>query len=102
MFNKVIDAPMEFFDGCSNGAIVSRISNDGRSVSEFITNFFVVVVKNIVLIIMIIIGMLMLSKEITLMVIFFICNIFFLLTGKYHVNLILCLRVSKKVMTKYV
>lgn len=40
MFNKVIDAPMEFFDGCSNGAIVSRISNDGRSVSEFITNFF--------------------------------------------------------------
>lgn len=39
MFNKVIDAPMEFFDGCSNGAIVSRISNDGRSVSEFITNF---------------------------------------------------------------
>ncbi|EJO5347410.1 ABC transporter ATP-binding protein [Clostridium botulinum] len=70
MFNKVIDAPMEFFDGCSNGGIVSRISNDGRSVSEFITNFFVVVVKNIVLIIMIIIGMLMLSKEITLMVIF--------------------------------
>ncbi len=101
MFNKVIDAPMEFFDGCSNGAIVSRISNDGRSVSEFITNFFVVVVKNIVLIIMIIIGMLMLSKEITLMVIFYMQYIF-LLTGKYHVNLILCLRVSKKVMTKYV
>ncbi|WP_434293478.1 ABC transporter ATP-binding protein [Clostridium botulinum] len=78
MFNKVIDAPMEFFDGCSNGAIVSRISNDGRSVSEFITNFFVIVVKNIVLIIMIIIGMLMLSKEITLMVIFLYAIYFFI------------------------
>ncbi|WP_010292847.1 ABC transporter ATP-binding protein [Clostridium senegalense] len=77
MFNKVINAPMEFFDGCNNGAIVSRISNDGRNVSEFITNFFVVVVKNIVLIIMIIIGMLILSKEITLMVILLYAIYFF-------------------------
>ncbi|EJP6473186.1 ABC transporter ATP-binding protein [Clostridium botulinum] len=78
MFNKVIDAPMEFFDGGSNGAIVSRISNDGRSVSEFITNFFVVVVKNIVLIIMIIVGMIILSKEITFMVIFLYAIYFFI------------------------
>lgn len=78
MFNNVINAPMEFFDGCNNGAVVSRISNDGRSVSEFITNFFVVVVKNIVLIIMIIVGMLILSKEITLMVIFLYAIYFFI------------------------
>ncbi len=60
------------------GAIVSRISNDGRSVSEFITNFFVVVVKNIVLIIMIIVGMIILSKEITFMVIFLYAIYFFI------------------------
>lgn len=78
MFNNVINASMEFFDGCNNGAVVSRISNDGRSVSEFITNFFVVVVKNIVLIIMIIVGMLILSKEITLMVIFLYAIYFFI------------------------
>jgi ABC-type multidrug transport system, ATPase and permease components len=81
MFKKVINTPMDFFDKCNNGAIVSRISNDGRSVSEFITNFFIVFVKNIVLIIMIIIGMLILSKEITLIIIF-LYAIYFLINWK--------------------
>lgn len=78
MFNKIINTPIDFFDKCNNGAIVSRISNDGRNVSEFITNFFIVFVKNIVLIIMILIGMLVLSKEITLMIVFLYAIYFFI------------------------
>lgn len=69
MFDRVIDAPMEFFDSCNLGAVVSRISNDGRSISEFITNFFVVFLKNMILIIITLIGMLMLSVKMTLIII---------------------------------
>ncbi len=69
MFNKIMDAPLKFYDNYNMGAIVSRISNDGRSVSEFITNFFVVVLKNVILIVIILIGMLMLSVKMTVFVV---------------------------------
>lgn len=69
MFNRVLDASIEFFENSQNGSIVSRISNDGRSVSEFITNFFVVFLKNIIQIVIILITILILSPEITLIVI---------------------------------
>ncbi|GAA0696554.1 ABC transporter ATP-binding protein [Paraclostridium ghonii] len=77
MFNKIINAPMDFFDNSNNGAIVSRISNDGKSISEFISNFFIVILKNIVLITMIIVQMLFLCKEVTLIVIFLYSIYFF-------------------------
>ncbi|MDQ0557734.1 ABC transporter ATP-binding protein, partial [Paraclostridium ghonii] len=70
MFNKIINAPMDFFDNSNNGAIVSRISNDGKSISEFIANFFIIILKNIILIALVIIQMLFLCKEVTLIVIF--------------------------------
>lgn len=69
MFNKVMDAPLKFFDESNMGAIVSRISNDGKSISEFITNFFVVFLKNIILIVIILVGMFLLSAKMTLFVI---------------------------------
>ena len=77
MFNKIINAPMDFFDNSNNGAIVSRISNDGRSISVFITNFFIVFLKNIILIAMILIQMMIYSKEITLIVVFLYLTFFF-------------------------
>jgi len=81
MFNKIINAPMDFFDTSNNGAIVSRISNDGRSISAFITNFFIVFLKDIVLIIMVLIQMMIYSKEITLTVTF-LYSIFFFFNWK--------------------
>ncbi|MDO7204334.1 ABC transporter ATP-binding protein [Paraclostridium bifermentans] len=77
MFNKIINAPIDFFDNSNNGAIVSRISNDGKSISEFIANFFIVILKNIILIAMVIIQMLFLCKEVTLIVIFLYSIYFF-------------------------
>lgn len=78
MFNKMIDAPLTFFDKNNMGAIVSRISNDGRSISDFIINFFVVFLKNVVLIVIILIGMLMQSVKLTLFIIV-LFSIYFLL-----------------------
>jgi len=78
MFNKMIDAPLTFFDNSNMGAIVSRISNDGRSISDFIINFFVVFLKNVVLIIIILIGMLLQSVKLTLFIVV-LFSIYFLL-----------------------
>lgn len=77
MFLRIIDAPMKFFDTCKSGAIVSRIANDGRTVSDFITNFFVVYVKNVVLVILILGGMLYMSPILTgIVVVFFFLSFF--------------------------
>lgn len=79
LFLRVINAPLKFFDTTNKGEIISRIINDGRGASEFITNFFVVFVKNIILIFMILVGMFYLSTAITgivivLFLVFFILN----------------------------
>ena len=71
MFSRIVEAPMKFFDTCQSGAIVSRIANDGRTVSDFITNFFVVYVKNIVLVVLILGGMLYMSPILTGIVLVF-------------------------------
>ncbi|MEO3947850.1 ABC transporter ATP-binding protein [Gorillibacterium sp. CAU 1737] len=68
MFSKVLRAPMSFFDRTHKGDIVSRLLNDGRSSSQFITNFFVVFIKNILMIITIVVGMLYLSASLTMIV----------------------------------
>lgn len=78
MFNRMIDAPLRFFDETNMGAIVSRISNDGRSISDFITNFFVVVLKNIVLILIILAGMLLMSVRMTLFIVLLFGIYFFI------------------------
>lgn len=79
LFLKLIYAPLKFFDDTHKGEIISRIINDSRGASEFITNFFVIFVKNVFLIIVVIGGMLYLSPMITgiviiLFLLFFIVN----------------------------
>jgi ABC-type multidrug transport system fused ATPase/permease subunit len=65
LFQKIIQAPMRFFDLTPKGEIISRVLNDGRSSSEFVTHLFVVVAKNILLVVMILGGMFYLSFDIT-------------------------------------
>lgn len=65
MFEKVLRAPIQFFENNKNGEVVSRICNDGISVSDFLTDFFVVFIKNIVLVSMILVGMFMMSPILT-------------------------------------
>lgn len=80
MFNKIINANFSFFDKSKNGEIVSRITNDGKILGQFLTNFFIIFIKNILLVIIIIISMLLISVKITsIVVILFI--LFFLLNS---------------------
>lgn|GEM_PF-693428 len=65
LFLKVINASLKFFSNTKKGEIISRIVNDGRGASEFITNFFVVFLKDIVFVIVAFAGMLYLSVMIT-------------------------------------
>ncbi len=87
LFSKIINAPMKFFDSINKGDIVSRVINDGRSASQFITNFFVIFIKNILMIAVIAIGMLYLSIKLTVIVgvlflIFFLIN--WLISKKFN------------------
>lgn len=80
LFSKIINAPMSFFDVTKKGEILSRIINDGRAVSQFITNIFVVLLKNVITIAVILATMLYKSTTLTLIVIglftiFFIVNL---------------------------
>ena len=74
LFSKVIKAPLKFFDNTNRGDILSRIINDGRGASSFVTNLFVVFIKDVLLIIMILIGMIYLSPIITgsVLILFFL------------------------------
>jgi len=79
MFSKIVHAPMGFFDRTNKGDIISRLLNDGRSASQFITNFFVIFIKNVLMIVTIAIGMLYLSARLTafvagLFLLFFLIN----------------------------
>lgn len=68
MFNKVIGSSMDFFDKIKSGEIISRINNDGNSISKFISNFFIMYLKDILVIIMILVGMILMSLKITLII----------------------------------
>jgi ABC-type multidrug transport system fused ATPase/permease subunit len=68
LFGKIILAPLEFFDRTPKGEIMSRVLNDGRASSEFVSHLLVVMVKNILLIGMILGGMFYLSVQITTIV----------------------------------
>lgn len=89
MFEKVIYAPMSFFEQVKKGEIISRIISDGRAASDFITNFFVLVIKNLLLIVLVIGGMFYISPSITLIILLMFTG-FLLLNwgiGKRFVNL---------------
>ncbi|WP_069650317.1 ABC transporter ATP-binding protein [Caloranaerobacter ferrireducens] len=65
MFTRIMYAPLKFFNKAKKGAIVSRIIDDSRNASNFITNLFIVIIKNIILVIIILGGMFYLSITIT-------------------------------------
>lgn len=71
-FKSVIYAPIDFFYKSKKGDIVSRIMNDGRGVSDFLTDIFIVVFKDVFLIIIVSIGMFIQCWQITMILVVFI------------------------------
>lgn len=69
LFNKIIHSEFGFLDNAKGGDLISIIMNDGRGASDFISKIFAILLKNGLLIIMILIGMLLLSYQITLVVV---------------------------------
>lgn len=67
ILKSLINTSMEFFDGTPKGFIFSRFFDDSRTISDFITNIFVIIVKNTLLIMVITCGMFLLSWKITLL-----------------------------------
>jgi ABC-type bacteriocin/lantibiotic exporter with double-glycine peptidase domain len=65
LFARIIEAPLHFFDATPKGEIISRIINDGRSSSEFVSHLLIIVVKDFLLVIMVLGGMFYLSVPIT-------------------------------------
>ena len=65
LFWKVIHAPMTFFHKNTSGAIVSRLTNDGRQLGDLFLSLISNVFQNILFIILIMIGMFLLSPIIT-------------------------------------
>ncbi len=78
LFNKLLLAPLSFFNRSTKGEIISRVVNDGKEAGEFISDFFIIAVKNIILIVLIIAGMLYLSISLTMIVILVISFFSFL------------------------
>ena len=66
-------SPLSFIDKTPKGFILSRFFNDSKSISDFITNIFVVIIKNCLLILALTIGMFFLSWKITLSIIISLC-----------------------------
>lgn len=71
-FKSVIYAPIDFFYKSKKGDIVSRIMNDGRGVSDFLTDTFILVFKDIFLVIIVCVGMLLQCWQITMILFVFI------------------------------
>lgn len=73
LFERILSAPLTFFDKVKKGELISRIISDGRAASDFITNFFVIIIKNLLLIVLIIIGMFSISATITGIILVIFC-----------------------------
>lgn len=86
MFINVLMSPMVFFDKTKKGEMITRMTTDGKKVSQFVSNFFTVLLKNVLLIIMIIGSMLLISPKITIIVLI-IFFIFFILNNILDKNL---------------
>jgi len=84
---------MDFFDKAKKGEIISKMTNDTKQVSDFVSNFFSTLIKNILLITLIIIAMLSISWKITIVVLVLFI-IFFVLSNKLDKNLEI---ISKKI-----
>ena len=82
MFNKIIKAKVSFFDSCKNGDIISRITNDGSAISDFVSSVFVVYVKDVLLLVSILIGMCFMSVKITVLIVLLL--LLNLMIGKFN------------------
>lgn len=78
ILKKLFFTPMAFFDKTPKGMILSRMINDSKSVSDFITNIFVIAIKDILLIIALLVGMFFLSWKITLLILMFLIALVFI------------------------
>ncbi|WP_054743038.1 ABC transporter transmembrane domain-containing protein [Cellulosilyticum ruminicola] len=79
LFEKVILAPMSFFDQHQNGEIINHVLNDSQQMGQFITNFFTNYIMDIGLIVMSLIGMIFISPSVSGLAIIvfalaFLCN----------------------------
>lgn len=70
LLKKILFAPMNLLDNMQKGAVISRILNDVRNISDFTTNLFVVFARNVILVLTIFIGMITLSWRISIAIIF--------------------------------
>lgn len=69
LFHKVLHSTYRFFDKTSKGDIISRITNDGEKLGDFITNLWLLIVNNVIFLFVSLIGMLMLSVPITFLIV---------------------------------
>jgi ATP-binding cassette subfamily B protein len=82
MFSKMLYSNFHFLNKLKGGNLISIITNDGRSASDFISVIFINIVTNIVMIAFIFVGMLMQAFALTLLVVgvfavYFVFNLFF-------------------------
>lgn len=82
VLSNILLAPMSFLDKTSKGTVISRVLNDCQSISEFISNIFIVVIKNTVLLSFALVAIFILSWQISLLIIvllgFYMISTFYL------------------------
>lgn len=79
VFKKIIFSPIEYFEKTMRGEIISKLINDTKEISSFVSKFFTVLIKNFILTILIIGSMFYISIKITtivllMLIVFFIIN----------------------------
>ena len=96
LFKKIMYAPMCFFDKTKKGEIISKLLNDTKEISNFVSGFFTVLIKNLVLITFIMVCMFYISAKITIIILFLLI-IFFLVNKKLNDRLEnLSMEIAKK------
>lgn len=86
LFSKVIYAPMNFWDKSQKGEIISKLIDDTKEISSFVSEFFSLLIKNVILTILIMICMFCISGKITIIVLFLLI-VFFILNKKMNDHL---------------
>lgn len=83
LFKKIIYAPLNFFDNTKKGEIISKVINDTKEISSFVSGFFSILLKDLILTIFIMFCMLYISIKITIIVLFLLV-IFFIINKKLN------------------
>jgi len=83
LFDNIISSKYSNFEKIKGGEFVSIVTNDGRMISNFVSNIFAIFINNGLTITMILIGMFLISWKISLIVIV-LFGIFMLINKKYQ------------------